>query len=153
MRYTKTHTRSYLVAAHIPPEQQHQTEIYREHLTGSTGGSQGKSQVNSSSDCPWFCSHEGHQQLCLALTQHLHQTHTPITKWMPRALAYHPSHQENPFPFPAQESLSAGTGHCTGQTESGGVQTPKQLFNLPSPPGSFQLELQEGLLLEGLMYF
>lgn len=37
---------SYLVAPHIPPEQQHPMEIYREHLTGSTGGSQGKSQVS-----------------------------------------------------------------------------------------------------------
>lgn len=37
---------SYLVAAHTPPEKQHQMEIYREHLTGNTDRSQGKSQVS-----------------------------------------------------------------------------------------------------------
>lgn len=80
---------------------------------------------------PWFCSHKGHEQLCLALTQHLHQTHTPITKWTPRALAHHLSHQENPFPFLAQVFLPAGIGHCTGHMESGGVQTPEQIIQSP----------------------
>lgn len=140
-----------LVAPHTLPEQQYQMEIYREHLTGSTGGSHSKSQVSILLMVLSFCIHKGHQQLCLALTQHLHQTHTPITKGTPRALAHHPSHQENPFPFPAQESLSAGTASCTGQTESGGFRPQNRLFKLPSPPSSFQLEVQT-LLLEGLMY-
>lgn len=56
-----------------------------------------------------------------------------------------------PFPFPAQELLSAGTGHCTGQMECGGFRPQNRLFNLPSPPVSFQLEVQ-ALLLKGLRY-
>lgn len=99
-----------------------------------------------------FCIHKGHQQLCLALTQHLHQTHThPSPNGHPGP--WHITHHTRRTPSPSQLRSLCQRAQPAAQDrwESGGFRPQNRLFKLPSPPSSFQLEVQT-LLLEGLMY-
>lgn len=98
-------------------------------------------------DRPWFCSHKGHEQLCL--TQPLHQTHTHAHHQMAhhQGLGTSPITPE-PLPFPS-------SGVCQQQRSlhrtlvSGGLDL--RLFNLPSTPVPFPVR-GTALLLEDLMY-
>lgn len=139
-----------LVAPHTLPEQQYQMDIYREHLTGSTGGSQGKSQVSILLMVLSFCIHKGHQQLCLALTQHLHQTHTHH-QMDTQGLGTSPITPGEPLPLPSSGVSVSGHSQLHRTDGVWGFRPQNRLFKLPSPPSSFQLEVQT-LLLEGLMY-
>lgn len=129
-----------LVAPHTLPEQQYQMGIYREHLTGSTGGSQGKSQVSILLMILGFCSHKGHQQLCLALTQHLHQTHTHTHthhQMDTQGLGTTPITPGEPLPSSGVSVSRHSQLHRTDGVWR--VETPKQIIQPPQPPKLFPL--------------